>query len=102
MFTVAGESPRTQVAAPVDAVGVVGRSPGRPGDATNGITAEHRTSPLTAGDRSSPRPASPGLRLLARVGVVDPTSLDDYRANGGFRALERARAIGAAGRSSRR
>jgi NADH-quinone oxidoreductase subunit F len=36
----------------------------------------------------------PGLRLLARVGVVDPTSLDDYRAAGGFRAIERARAIG--------
>ena len=28
------------------------------------------------------------------MGVVDPTSLADYRAHGGFRALERARAIG--------
>src|SRR4029079_18724945 len=41
-----------------------------------------------------PQAGQPGLRLLARVGVVDPTSLDDYRAHGGFRALERARAIG--------
>jgi NADH-quinone oxidoreductase subunit F len=32
--------------------------------------------------------------LLSRVGVVDPTSLDDYRAHGGFDALERARALG--------
>ena len=43
---------------------------------------------------SVPQAGQPGLRLLARVGVVDPTSLDDYRAHGGFRALERARAIG--------
>ena len=42
-----------------------------------------------------PQAGQPGLRLLARVGVVDPTSLDDYRASGGFRALERARTIGA-------
>jgi NADH-quinone oxidoreductase subunit F len=33
------------------------------------------------------------LRLLSRVDVVDPSSLDDYRAHGGFRALERARAV---------
>src|SRR6185436_8386744 len=42
-----------------------------------------------------PQAGRPGLRLLARIGAVDPESLDDYRANGGFRALERARAIGA-------
>ena len=41
-----------------------------------------------------PQAGQPSLRLLARVGVVDPTSLDDYRASGGFRALERARTIG--------
>lgn len=34
------------------------------------------------------------LRLLTRVGVVDPTSLDDYRAHGGFRALEEALRMG--------
>ena len=34
------------------------------------------------------------LRLLARVGIVDPGSLDDYRAHGGYRALPRALAIG--------
>ena len=33
-------------------------------------------------------------RLLARVGVVDPTSLDDYRAHGGFAALTRAVEMG--------
>jgi NADH-quinone oxidoreductase subunit F len=35
------------------------------------------------------------LRLLARVGRVDPRSLDAYRTSGGFAALEKARAIGA-------
>lgn len=36
------------------------------------------------------------LRLLARVGVVDPASLDDYRAHGGYAALRRAHELGAA------
>lgn len=34
------------------------------------------------------------LRLLARVGVVDPESLDDYRALGGYAALRRAVELG--------
>jgi len=41
-----------------------------------------------------PQTGSDRLRLLARVGVVDPTSLDDYRAHGGYRALEVALAMG--------
>jgi NADH-quinone oxidoreductase subunit F len=36
------------------------------------------------------------LVLLRRVGRVDPTSLDDYRATGGYEALRRAFAIGPA------
>ena len=39
----------------------------------------------------------PGLRLLRRVGVVDPLSIDDYRAKGGYDALRRAVALGPAG-----
>ena len=31
---------------------------------------------------------------FARCGIVDPASLNDYRANGGFKGLERAREIG--------
>ena len=50
----------------------------------------------------SPRPrrwtrAARKLRLLARVGRVDPGSLDDYRAHGGYAALERAFALGPEG-----
>jgi NADH-quinone oxidoreductase subunit F len=102
MFTIAGASPRTQIAAPVDAVGVRGRlesaaaSPSRPpnaADATNGAVEGSEESATAS--TSVPQAGQPGLRLLARVGVVDPTSLDDYRANGGFRALDRARVIGA-------
>jgi NADH-quinone oxidoreductase subunit F len=38
-----------------------------------------------------------GLRLLRRVGVVDPSSLDDYRAHGGYEALRRAVELGQEG-----
>ena len=37
------------------------------------------------------------LVLLQRVGVVDPASLDDYRAHGGYEALRRAVQLGPAG-----
>ncbi len=46
--------------------------------------------PQAATDRAS-------LRLLRRVGVVDPESLDSYRAAGGYEALRRAIALGPAG-----
>ena len=70
-------------AAPVDAAGIVARMGPGPGARAG-----------TPDDDAVPQAGQPDLRLLARVGVVDPTSLDDYRAHGGFRALERARAIG--------
>jgi NADH-quinone oxidoreductase subunit F len=84
MITRAGTDPTTTVAAPVDAAGVAMR-----------LDATEPTGWTESLDRPIPQQGSPGLRLLARVGVVDPTSLDDYRGHGGFRALERARAIGA-------
>ncbi|MCR4375335.1 MAG: NAD(P)H-dependent oxidoreductase subunit E [Acidobacteria bacterium] len=39
-------------------------------------------------------PRDPALRLLRRVGVVDSSSLDDYRAHGGYVALRKALAMG--------
>ena len=39
-------------------------------------------------------PRAPGLRLLRRIGLVDPESLDDYRAHGGYAALRRALSLG--------
>jgi NADH-quinone oxidoreductase subunit F len=44
-----------------------------------------------------PQVGQDGLVLLRRVGVVDPLSLDDYRANGGYAALRRAFELGPAG-----
>jgi NADH-quinone oxidoreductase subunit F len=38
-----------------------------------------------------------GLRLLRRIGAVDPSSIDDYRAHGGYEALRRAHELGAEG-----
>ncbi len=45
---------------------------------------------------SVPQLGAPGLRLLRRVGTVDPASLDDYRAHGGYTALRAAVAMGPA------
>ncbi len=42
-------------------------------------------------------PRDPGLRLLKRVGLADPDSLDSYKKHGGYEALERAIALGPAG-----
>ncbi|MDX3758202.1 NAD(P)H-dependent oxidoreductase subunit E [Streptomyces sp. AK02-04a] len=44
-----------------------------------------------------PQAGDPSLVLLSRVGVVDPASLDGYRAHGGYAALRRAFALGPAG-----
>ncbi|HEX5824708.1 MAG TPA: NAD(P)H-dependent oxidoreductase subunit E [Candidatus Limnocylindrales bacterium] len=84
MITRAGTEPRTVVAAPVDAVGV----------ATRLADAGPASSDDPGAAAAVPQARQPGLRLLARIGVVDPTSLEDYRAQGGFVALARARAIG--------
>ncbi|MFJ5727178.1 NAD(P)H-dependent oxidoreductase subunit E [Streptomyces paradoxus] len=44
-----------------------------------------------------PQAGQGGLMLLHRVGTVDPSSLDDYRAHGGYTALRRAFELGPAG-----
>ncbi|MBS1153910.1 MAG: Respiratory-chain dehydrogenase domain 51 kDa subunit, partial [Myxococcaceae bacterium] len=46
---------------------------------------------------AAPNRKSPGGKLLKRVGVVDPASLDDYRAHGGYEALRRAIQLGPEG-----
>ncbi|MFM8999358.1 MAG: NADH-quinone oxidoreductase subunit F, partial [Actinomycetota bacterium] len=52
-------------------------------------TSAGATAPQTTGDRAM-------LRLLRRVGAIDPTSIDDYAAAGGWRGLARARSLGPA------
>ncbi|MET8825126.1 NADH-ubiquinone oxidoreductase-F iron-sulfur binding region domain-containing protein [Streptomyces sp. NPDC004610] len=44
-----------------------------------------------------PQAGAPELMLLRRVGVVDPASLDEYRAHGGYAALREAFRLGPAG-----
>jgi NADH-quinone oxidoreductase subunit F len=51
-----------------------------------------RVRPVSAPQTVAPR--DPALRLLRRVRVIDPESLDDYRAHGGYAALRRALALG--------
>ncbi|HEX5012611.1 MAG TPA: NAD(P)H-dependent oxidoreductase subunit E [Candidatus Limnocylindrales bacterium] len=96
MFTVAGAESRTVVAAPVDAVGVASRlADPTVLNAAAGISDEQdKSAELAPGAPQAGQAGQAGLRLLARIGVVDPTSLDDYRSAGGFRALERARRVG--------
>ena len=90
MFTAAGETSATWTAAPVDAAGVAaGLEAGAPPVESRG----ERASSLHRIDL--PQPPADRPRLLGRVGVVEPTSLDDYRAHGGYAALARAIEIGA-------
>ena len=79
LVTTAGEDGRVASAAPVDAAGVLARLDG--GGAPRP-------------PQRIPQQGDPSLRLLRRVGVIDPTSLDDYRAHGGYTALARAIQIG--------
>jgi NADH-quinone oxidoreductase subunit F len=62
------------------------------GGATNGRVDGSHSAPQTR-DLQTRRP----LRLLRRVGVVDPSSLDDYRAHGGYEALRAAVGLGPGG-----
>jgi NADH-quinone oxidoreductase subunit F len=84
LVTRAGEQPRDHAIAPASAAAIV--------DA------------LSGSDPALPAVAVPqaedggeGLRLLRRVGRVDPTSLDSYRSLGGYTALRRAIELGPAG-----
>ena len=54
-------------------------------------------TPAAPGSPVPSQVGQPGLRLLGRIGVVDPTSLDDYRAHGGYAALRRAFELGPEG-----
>jgi NADH-quinone oxidoreductase subunit F len=84
MVTVAGERSRTFTLAPVDAAGV-----------TAALETERAPAEPARFDPPSGRQPLQDLRLLRRIGFVDPGSLEDYRANGGYAALPRALEMGA-------
>ena len=80
MVAIAGDEPLDRAQAPTTAAAVLDLLAG-------GEPAPSPTAWLPqAGDRS--------LRLLRRIGVVDPASVDDYRAHGGYAALRRAVELG--------
>jgi NADH-quinone oxidoreductase subunit F len=83
MVTVAGDAPLERVAAPASVRELIGLLEG----------GEPGRGPVTR----VPQQGEPGLRLLRRVGVVDPGSLDEYRAHGGYTALRRAFELGPEG-----
>jgi NADH-quinone oxidoreductase subunit F len=80
MLTISGVEPREDVLAPVSHAGALQFLAG-----VDNAAVEH---PLL------PQHGDPSLRLLRRVGHVRPTSLDDYRAHGGYAALRRAIELG--------
>jgi NADH-quinone oxidoreductase subunit F len=73
LVQVAGETPREWSLAPANLKSLTGPEPAP-------------AAPLV--------PQKDGLRLLRRVNRVDPESLEAYRADGGTRALARARELG--------
>jgi NADH-quinone oxidoreductase subunit F len=78
-----GENPAERELTHVDADGLI--------EILNGAT------PAAPKSATPPQSGQPGLRLLQRIGIVDPESLDDYRAHGGYAALRRALDIGPEG-----
>jgi NADH-quinone oxidoreductase subunit F len=78
----AGQSPKSFAVAPVRsiddiAVGAVGE-------------AQARQRAASKNDRPPERLDKPSLQLLRRIGRIDPTSLQAYRADAGYTALKRA------------
>ena len=59
-----------------------------------GIRGQKPADRATSAAPQTAAPRAAGLRLLRRIGIVDPSSLDDYRAHGGYAALRRALALG--------
>ncbi len=57
----------------------------------------HDYVPADAEPFALPQAGDGSLRLLRRIGVVDPESLTSYRSHGGYVALERAIEMGAEG-----
>jgi NADH-quinone oxidoreductase subunit F len=82
LVTVAGEQPEERSIAPAGAAAVA--------DALAG-----RLPPAATPDRL-PQHGSASVRLLRRMGAVDPDDLDSYRAHGGYEALRHAFTLGPA------
>jgi NADH-quinone oxidoreductase subunit F len=83
LLTIAGEDPREMSLAPAEA-----------GQLTEAMAAGEVPAPPPP---AVPQAGEPGLRLLRRIGRVDPHSLDSYRSHGGYEALRAAFDLGPTG-----
>jgi len=112
LFQAAGKGRGDWTLAPATSKAVMaGIEAGGPDRKTSGLAAaagasraaQSASRPVAAALRvvpSAPQTSSPraqGLRLLKRVGLADPESLDDYRSCGGYQALRQALAMGPEG-----
>ena len=90
LVTVAGDPPREAVIAPAtpDDVAVALR--------TGPNALAEQAAVVAAVPQAASADSAANLVLLKRVGVVDPLSVDDYRAHGGYQALRAAVAMGPA------
>ncbi|MFE1587443.1 NAD(P)H-dependent oxidoreductase subunit E [Streptomyces sp. NPDC058737] len=71
-------------------------APSTPDAAVQAATTPETAPTEPAPESAVPQSGDPTLTLLHRIGTTDPTSLDDYRAHGGYTALRRAFALGPA------
>ncbi|OWA21535.1 NADH-quinone oxidoreductase subunit E [Streptomyces sp. CS159] len=71
-------------------------APATPNRAIAAATAPESAPTEPAPETAVPQTGDPNLTLLHRIGTVDPASLDDYRAHGGYTALRRAFDLGPA------
>ncbi len=94
LVVAAGARPSARTVAPVHLAIEIRRALLEPQAAGSAGSIRPDAHRLAAARESVPQAGGAELTLLARVGVVDPTSLDAYRASGGCRALERALALG--------
>ncbi len=98
LFTFAGDPCVRLSTGPLDAAAIHRRLEDaehpHPEGHVHGLETAPTAERLEAVRQFAPQAGDPDLRLLARVGRIDPTSLTDYLANGGYRALKEAIAVG--------
>jgi NADH-quinone oxidoreductase subunit F len=91
LFQRSGEGARDEAIAPASAQALPPPPNPLPPPGGEGVRKGSASAPQSLDARRD------SLRLLARVGRVDPESLEDYRAHGGYRALPRAIELGPEG-----
>lgn len=91
LISAAGENPKERVLAPTNADQIQSAI-------NDAIAGKLLSEPDTLNPQLSvPQAGAPNLRLLSRVGKIDPASLEDYRANHGYEALRLALDLGPEG-----